>query len=308
MEYVSIRVSTLRGDQNIAFDCFIKINEKYVLYLRQGDSFEGERLKRLKDKKLKKMFIPKEMEAKYLDYMKKNIEMAYDEKSTKSIESRAEIIQGQQESNAEQVMENPENQVAYGEAKMAAQQYVQFLLKNPNAKNAVLNIENTDKNLAHHGVSVSTFAVAIAEKIGIAPKQTELMALGALIHDIGHQNTTINLYQPLSQMKKEELSIFKEHPLVGARRVNDKNHFDQQVISIINQHEECINGSGFPKGLTENKLDPLSVIVASANAMDRMLTFEGISKAEASKKVLVDLIGKHPLDHLKILSEFIKTM
>ena len=32
-----------------------KINEKMILYLRSGDHFDGERLKRLKEKKLKKI-------------------------------------------------------------------------------------------------------------------------------------------------------------------------------------------------------------------------------------------------------------
>lgn len=308
MEYISIRVSTLRGERNIDFNCYVKINDKFVLYLRQGDSFEGERLKRLKDKKLKKMFIPKEFENNYLDYMKKNIEIAYDDKSNKSIESRAEIIQGQQESNAERVMENPENQEAYAETKVAAQQYVQFLLKNPQAKNAILNIENTDKNLAHHGVSVSTFAVAIAEKINLDPKLTQLLALGSLIHDIGHQSSSLDLYRPVSSMSKEDFEIFKQHPSVGAKRVHDKNHFDQQVISIINEHEECIDGSGFPRGYNEQKLDPLSVIVAAANSLDRMITFEGASKADAAKRIMVDKIGKHPLEYLKILSHFVKAL
>lgn len=307
MEYISIRVSTLRGDQSIDFNCYVKINEKFVLYLKQGDSFEGERLKRLKDKKLKKMFIPKEFESNYLNYMKKNIEMAYDDKSNKSLESRAEIIQGQQESNAEQVMENPENQAAYAETKSAAQQYVQFLLKNPNAKSAVLNIENTDKNLAHHGVNVSTYAVAIGEKLSIDAKLMQLMALGALIHDIGHQNSNLNIYRPISQMNKEDMEVFKNHPLVGAKRVHDKNHFDQQVISIINEHEEFIDGSGYPRGLIEQKLDPLSILVSSANSLDRMITFEGITKFEASKKIMIDMIGKHPLEHLKILSGLVKS-
>ena len=57
MDYTTIRVSTLRGDQKINFDAYLKIGEKMVLYVRQGDSFEGDRLKRLKEKKLKKMFI-----------------------------------------------------------------------------------------------------------------------------------------------------------------------------------------------------------------------------------------------------------
>ncbi len=39
MSHVPVRVSTLRGDQKVDFDAYIKINEKMVLYIRKGDSF-----------------------------------------------------------------------------------------------------------------------------------------------------------------------------------------------------------------------------------------------------------------------------
>ena len=55
-DFVPIRVSTLRGDLKINFDAYVKVNEKHILYLRKGDSFEGSRLKRLKDKKVRKMW------------------------------------------------------------------------------------------------------------------------------------------------------------------------------------------------------------------------------------------------------------
>ncbi|MCK6599017.1 MAG: hypothetical protein L6Q37_11685, partial [Bdellovibrionaceae bacterium] len=107
MDHVSIRVSTLRGDQKINFDAYVKINDKFVLYLRRGDSFEGQRLKRLKEKKLKKMFILSGDESNYRQYLKTNIESAYDSTSSKDMESRAEIIQGEQQSNVEEVFEKP---------------------------------------------------------------------------------------------------------------------------------------------------------------------------------------------------------
>ena len=50
MEYVSIRTSTLRGDQRITFDVYVQVAGKQIHYLRQGDSFEGSRLARLKQK------------------------------------------------------------------------------------------------------------------------------------------------------------------------------------------------------------------------------------------------------------------
>jgi hypothetical protein len=53
-------------------------------------------------------------------------------------------------------------------------------------------------------------------------------------------------------------------------------------------------------------MDPLSVIVASANALDRMISFDGIPKNEAPKKLTFDRVGKHPLEHIQILGAILK--
>lgn len=306
MDYVSIRVSTLRGDQKIDFNAYIKINDKMILYLRQGDSFEGERLKRLKDKKLRKMYILTDEETLYRSYLQRNIDMAYDDSSGKDIQNRSEVIQGAQQSNAEEVFENPESVESYNYAKDAAGKYVNFIMSNAEAMSTVMKMENSDKNIAHHGVTVSTLAIALAQKLGINDnKKTQLLTLGALLHDYGHHNSPLNLNQELTQMKPEDLALWKKHPSEGAGKVQDKKHFDQAVINIIAQHEETINGMG-PLGLREKELDPLSIIVSSANALDRLVTFEGVPKNEAAKKMMLEQVGKHPLQHIQFLAEIMK--
>ncbi|WP_374032826.1 hypothetical protein [Bdellovibrio bacteriovorus] len=167
MDYVSIRVSTLRGDQKIDFNAYVKINDKMILYLRRGDSFEGERLKRLKDKRLRKMYILTDEETSYRSYLQKNIETAYDDTTGKDIQTRADIIQGSQQNNAEEVFENPENIESYNYCKDAAGKYVNFIMSNAQAMSAVMKIENTDKTVSHHGVTVATLSIALAQKLGI---------------------------------------------------------------------------------------------------------------------------------------------
>lgn len=309
MDYVSIRVSTLRGDQKINFDAYVKINDKMILYLRRGDSFEGMRLNRLKEKKLKKMFIQPTDESHYREYMQKNIEMAYDNKSGKDIQTRAEIIQGQQQSQAEEVFEHPEEAEAYLQAKDAAGKYIQFLLSNNDAVKTVLNISNTDQSVSHHGVSVATMSVAVAQKLGITDtKQIQLLALGATLHDFGHYDSALYPKKKISQMNSDELELYKSHAKEGSKKLQDKKHFDLQVIRIINEHEECIDGSGYPRGIQENQMDPLSVIVATCNALDRMITFDEFSRDEACKKLMVECVGKYPLTHIQKAIEVVKTL
>ncbi|NJL24356.1 MAG: HD domain-containing protein [Calothrix sp. SM1_5_4] len=187
MGYSSIRVSVLRGDQKIGFDVFVQVGTKHILYLRQGDSFEGTRLARLKEKKVKKMYIREEDEQLYRDYMARNIDMAYDQKGGQSMENRAQIIQGVQQAAAEAVFESPEDAEVYQAAKEGTRRFTEFLLAEDKAIKSLLAIENTDQSLGHHGVTVASLAVEIAKITGYKEtKNLSIMALGGLLHDLGH--------------------------------------------------------------------------------------------------------------------------
>jgi HD-GYP domain-containing protein (c-di-GMP phosphodiesterase class II) len=304
--HIPIRVATLRGDQKIDFNVFLKINDKFVLYLRQGDSFEGERLTRLRSKKLKKLFIDPKHEDLYRAYLSRNIEMAYDPKSGKDLETRASVVQGIQQANAEAVIENPGDEYNYNEAKIGALQFADFILQEQAALSSILKLDNGDQSIAQHGVAVASLAISLAQKQGQTDrKRNQMLVLGCLLHDLEHFYSTVAINRPLYTMEKEELETYKQHPISGAARVQDKSHFDQTVLNIIGQHEECIDGSGFPSGLKEKDIDPQAIIAGTANIVDRLLHFENVDAAKIPKILMTEKIGRYPLDHLKLMCELI---
>jgi HD-GYP domain-containing protein (c-di-GMP phosphodiesterase class II) len=307
MAHIPIRVSTLRGDQPIDFDAYVKINDKHVLYCRNGDSFEGVRLSRLKEKKLKKMFIIEEQETNYRNYLQRNIDMAYDASSGKPMETRAEIVQGATQAKTEEVLENAGNASVYNETKADVLRFVEFLNKESTALGHILNLENVDNSIAHHGVAVSSIAIGLAARLGIKdPKQTQMLSLGGLLHDYEHFHSGLKIGRPMGQFSPEELALYKKHPMDGLKRLQDKQHFDQQVLTIIREHEETVDGNGFPNGMKDNKIDGLALIVGSANRADRLLTFERMPRKDIPRNLMINFTGAYPLEHLKILGELLK--
>ncbi|MCB0408331.1 MAG: HD domain-containing protein [Bdellovibrionales bacterium] len=306
-DFVSIRVSTLRGDLKINFDAYIQIAGKQILYCRKGDSFEGSRLKRLKEKKLKKMYIRSDDEKLYRDYMSNNIEMAYDQNTDRPIESRAEIIQGVQQAAAEDVMDNPESEAFYNVAKEGSGRFVDFIKKEQKALCSILKLPNEDNSISHHGVTVASLAVGLAEKLNLDDTvPMNLLILGALIHDIEHQHHPVPFQKTLQEMTTDEAALYEMHPYNGADRVKSFPFYDKTVINIILQHEEFIDGSGFPKGLREAELDPLAILVSTANSYDRLVSFYGKAPKDALKMLLIEKMGLHPLNHLQLLQTVLK--
>lgn len=302
-EYVPFRVSTLRGDQKIDFSAYLKINGKFILYVRRGDSFEGVRIQKLREKKLKQMFLRPEEEPLYRQYLERNIEMAYDKSSGASISNRAEIIQGAQQNCAEEVFENPGSAKAYIEAQTSVEKFVHFLLEENDAFRAIMKIENADSNIAHHGVTVATLSTMLMRQLNFDSQQIPLVSLGALLHDFDHYHNGLQLNKPVSQFTPDELKKYHQHPNAGIQALMDKRHVDPLIVKIIAQHEEYINGTGFPNKLRERDLEPASIIVGVANALDRLMTFEGQSRAEACKQLTINQVGLFPLEHIRKLTE-----
>jgi HD-GYP domain-containing protein (c-di-GMP phosphodiesterase class II) len=239
--------------------------------------------------------------------MSRNIELAYDKKSTQTIENRAQIVQGLQQSAAERMFESPTDKVAYDEAKQSTQKFADFLMNEDKAIKALLAVENTDQNLAHHGVSVASIAVEIAKISGYKDtRNIPNIALGGLIHDVGHYMSGQNVGRPLKDFTPDELKIYYTHPSEGAKKLKDLKHMELTISQIVNEHEECINGSGFPEKAKENKLNPLSVFVQTANLFDRLVTFEKMTKAEAVKKLTLDYLGRYPLPHINALKTMVQ--
>lgn len=306
-DFVSIRVCTLRGDQRIDFDAFVQVAGKHILYLRKGDSFEGERLKRLKAKKVRKMYIRIEEEDSYRKYMTQNIEMAYDKNSGKSLKDRSQIIQGVQQSSAEDVMDHPDSKAFYDLALKGSLHFSEFLKNEDEALRQIISIPNEEFSAAHHGVTVSALAIGIARRTGIQDEATlSLIGLGCLVHDIEHQHTPLPIEKQKDQMTLEQQATYELHPKTGLERVKDLDFYDPIIMRIIKEHEEYIDGTGYPGGLYEKDLDPISMIAATANGYDKLVSFFGIEPKAALKTLLIDKLGLYSLENLQHLQAVLK--
>lgn len=307
-EFTAIRVATLRGDLPIPFDIYLSVAGKYILYCRRGDSFEGVRLQRLKAKKLKMMFIRQDDDVPYRQYLEQNIDQAYDAKTTKTLDLRAEVIQGFQQAVTEEFMENPLDEFAYQHARSSAQRFSEFLEQEPHGAPAILRIKNVEESFSQHGVNVATLSVAMTLANGMREgNPIHLMALGAFLHDTEHYFSLHNAARPLTELSVVELEEYRRHPLSGAHRFQGSQFLDQLVLNVISQHEEYVNGTGFPKGLTEKEMDPLVLVAATANAYERLISFSQLPPKEALRTLLIDKLGLYPLAHLQTLQDLLKS-
>jgi len=307
-EFTPIRVSTLRGDLKLSFNLFIRVAGKHILYCREGESFEGSRLQRLKVKKIRQLFIMQDSESQYRQYLEQNINSAFDPKSDRPIEARAQIAHGLQQASTEEMMENPKSE---GQFKIFCQdtsRHILFLLRENEALRAILNVENTNQSIAHHGVNVASLNIAVAQTLGISDSnKIEILALGGLLHDIEHHHSGLDVAKSLTEFSDEEKKTYFEHPDLGADRVQHTGFYPQGVLKIIRQHHETIGGNGFPSNLRETELDDTTMITSVSDAYDRLISYQGHEQKSALKALMMEKVGALKLEYIQALGQMLKS-
>ena len=129
--------------------------------------------------------------------------------------------------------------------------------------------EARDPDLAEHSRAVSGIARRVAAGIGLPREQTEVLAVGALLHDIGKVAIPDYILQKPGPLSGEEHVIIKQHPVLGAKILGRIGELSA-ALPAVRHHHEWFDGSGYPDGLRGEEIPFLARIILAADAFDSM--------------------------------------
>jgi putative two-component system response regulator len=130
-----------------------------------------------------------------------------------------------------------------------------------------LTLEMRDPYTAGHQRRVAELAVAIAGRMNLAPDVIEGLRTGALIHDLGKINVPSDFLTRPGKLSQAAFEVIKSHPAIGAEIVGEID-FPWPVATMIHQHHERLDGSGYPDGLTEPSIIIEARILAVADVVE----------------------------------------
>lgn len=122
-----------------------------------------------------------------------------------------------------------------------------------------------------HQMNVAQIASLIARRMKIDEKTIENIIIASKLHDIGKINVPFEILNKSGKLTKNEYEIIKEHPQIGYD-LTKNIEFPGKISTIIFQHHENVDGSGYPKGLSSKDLLIESKIVCVADSIDAMLS------------------------------------
>ncbi len=132
-------------------------------------------------------------------------------------------------------------------------------------------IEAKDETTHDHLRRVRLYATDIGKEIGLGEEQIQALRAAALLHDIGKLAVPEYILSKPGRLTPEEFERIKIHPLVGAE-ILERIHFPYPVAPIVAAHHEKWDGSGYPRGLSEDEIPIGARILAAVDCLDALAT------------------------------------
>jgi PAS domain S-box-containing protein/putative nucleotidyltransferase with HDIG domain len=129
--------------------------------------------------------------------------------------------------------------------------------------------EMKDSYTSGHQLRVAEVASAISRRMGLSEKDIEDVRVASLIHDIGKMAVPAEILSKPSQLTDVEFGLIKEHPRIAYEMLTAVE-FIEPVATIIVQHHERLDGSGYPHKLKGEAITRAARILAVADVVEAM--------------------------------------
>ena len=130
-------------------------------------------------------------------------------------------------------------------------------------------IEMRDPYTAGHQERVTRLAAAIAREMGLTEDRIEGIQIAGVIHDIGKLYVPAEILSKPTKLSELEYSMIKMHAQVGYT-ILSKIDFPWPIATIVHQHHETINGTGYPRGLKGKDILLEARILCVADVVEAM--------------------------------------
>jgi diguanylate cyclase (GGDEF)-like protein/PAS domain S-box-containing protein len=128
-----------------------------------------------------------------------------------------------------------------------------------------------DPATASHTERCSWYAARLAEELGLGERDTSIVRLASLLHDIGKLAVPDDVLFKPGPLDDHEWTLMRQHPVTALNILGQIRSVADATPAILHHHEH-FDGSGYPDGLAGDRIPIASRILLVTDAFDAMTT------------------------------------
>ncbi len=292
--YLPIDSSSLKADTKIGCDLYLLVKSGtgslYTLYCRGDAVFENKKREMLLEKSISRLFIAKEDQQKYYQYLESNFHNIISDTNLSSGE-KTQIVHSAATNLVKDLFNDPRSGNVK-RAKKFAYNMVDYVLKDGKAAHSLLKIAVHEYYTYTHSVNVAAVGTLFAKSIGLKDDDLRTLCSGILLHDVGKTRISTAILNKKGKLTKEEFEEIKKHPELGIEVLDETGDEFKEERIITLQHHENDDGSGYPYGLKKDEINLSGKIARIIDVYDALTTNRSYADAIRPFAALVEMKEK----------------
>jgi putative nucleotidyltransferase with HDIG domain len=123
--------------------------------------------------------------------------------------------------------------------------------------------------ISGHALNVTVISLLMARVFGFGEQDLLDMGMGALLHDVGKVDLPDRVHHGDSHLGPADLRLYREHVAHGVAH-GQRMGLSEGAMTVLAQHHEMADGSGFPGRLNVDRMSIAARIVSLVNRYDNL--------------------------------------
>lgn len=136
----------------------------------------------------------------------------------------------------------------------------------------LMNMGVVDDYLFQHSLNVCVYTTLLGAAYGYSRDELMTLGMGALLHDIGKTQISMDVLKKPGSLTSEEYMNMKHHAKIGYELLKDEPNLPLIVAHCAFQHHERLDGSGYPRGIHGNEIHDYAKWIGLVDSYDAMTT------------------------------------
>jgi putative nucleotidyltransferase with HDIG domain len=172
------------------------------------------------------------------------------------------------------------------------EQITQSFLEHPEVTLRLIGEERWDEDIYSHHLNVAVLSMILARELELPPDQIRILGQGALLHDIGITSVPDHPHKIRPEdCTRQERDLYAKH-CEQVLRLGRKLGLPEEILSIISQHHEMVDGSGYPLGIKGEQMTLPVRIVSLVDYYERLCNSADLAQAMTPHEALSLMFGK----------------
>ncbi len=246
--YIPIRVDTISDNEIIPFDVYTFEDDRYFLFCASKNEIKKSLLSKTYLQERRFLYIKQSDEKQYRNYLEDHLPRLLRDDDN-PVDARIDILRDVSHIIARQLFTDRLN-FRKERLDRFITQTIGFIFTRKINLAQLIRISEKSFHLYNHMLHCAFYASMFFPYTGVSNSDlVKRLAMGAFLHDIGKARIPQALLSKGGILTPAERQEYNLHPSYGIQMLqHDLGISDPIIESMILNHHERINGSGYPKG------------------------------------------------------------